>query len=164
MMGCARNKQRRTGHWKAGPDRISERGKDMKTEEHPGEQHAEPDRTRWIGLVYYYLATAVGLAIMLAGVIGGLQGLVTAALPRISSEARFADVEAPKPDGVQLTETERSQRRTEAIERARLGGWDQALRGAVTTVVGAPVFVWHLRQARRKDRPSSAARRSGEAA
>src|SRR5882724_9846850 len=89
----------------AGPDRIAGRGKDMKTEENQGKQHAEPDRTRWIGLVYYYLATAVGLAIMLAGVIGSLQGLVTAALPRISSEARFADVEAPKPDGVQLTET-----------------------------------------------------------
>jgi ABC-type cobalamin transport system permease subunit len=136
----------------------------METGEHQGVQHAEPDRTRWIGLVYYYLATAVGLAIMLAGVIGTLQGLVTAALPRISSEARFADVEAPKPDGVQLTEAERSERRREAIERARLGGWDQALRGAVTTVVGAPVFVWHLRQARRKDRPSPAARRDGEAA
>ena len=119
-------------------------------------QHGEPERTRWIGLVYYYLATAVGLAIVLVGVIGALQGLVTAALPRISSEARFADVDAPKPEGVQLTEAERSRRRTEAIERARLGGWDQALRGAVTTVVGAPVFVWHLRQARRRDRPTSA--------
>jgi ABC-type cobalamin transport system permease subunit len=126
----------------------------MRTEEPHGAERAEPDRTRWIGLVYYYLATAVGLAILLTGVIGSLQGLVTAALPRISSEARFADVDAPKPDGVQLTESERSRRRAEAIERARLGGWDQALRGVVTTVVGAPVFAWHLRQARRKDRPS----------
>lgn len=111
---------------------------------------ARSEGPRWVGTVYYYLATAVDLGILLVGVISSLHGLVTAALPQLSSEARFSEFEVTKPDGTQPTEAERSERKAEALDRARLGGWDRVVRGAVTTVVGAPVFVWHLRQARRK--------------
>jgi ABC-type cobalamin transport system permease subunit len=41
--------------------------------------------------------------------------------------------------------------KADAIERARLGGYSDALYGAVTVAVGAPVFLWHLRQARRRE-------------
>ncbi len=114
----------------------------------------ETRKGRWIPLVYYYLATVIGLSIILVGLIGGLQGLVTAALPQISDEVRFADVErAIGPDGRrrELDEREREVRKQEAIEDARLIGYGAALEGLVTAVVGAPVFLWHVRQARRRE-------------
>ena len=47
--------------------------------------------------------------------------------------------------------------RADAIDRARLGGYADALYGAVAVVVGAPVFAWHLRQARRREPDLAAA-------
>jgi hypothetical protein len=116
----------------------------------------EARKGRWLPLVYYYLATAVGLAILLFGLIGTLQGLLTAALPQVSSEARYAVLEAPKLEpradqSSEPTEAERERAEKQAIERARLGGFERALRGVVNLVVGAPVFFWHLRQARRRE-------------
>lgn len=113
----------------------------------------EPRKGRWLPLVYYYLGAVVGLAITLVGVIGGLQGLVTAALPQISSEARYSAPERVAPDGKaeEPSGAEQERLKEEAVDRARLGGFDRALRGAVTAVVGAPVFFWHLRQARRRE-------------
>jgi hypothetical protein len=62
---------------------------------------SEP-RRRWLPLVYYYLATLVGLVVLLFGVIGGLNGLVQAALPQLAPEVRFAVSErAPAPEGGQ---------------------------------------------------------------
>jgi hypothetical protein len=108
----------------------------------------------WLPSVYYYVATAIGLIVMLVGLVGGLRGLVTAALPEISSEVRFAAT-APvpgKPDGsTTLTPQEQQQVHDDAVHRARIGGYADALYGAVAVVVGAPVFWWHLRQARRRE-------------
>lgn len=113
----------------------------------------ENRRGRWLPLVYYYLATVVGLVLLLVGVIGGLNGLVHAAFPRLSDEVRFStsafapDERAPR----RVTEREREVARREAIDLARLGGYSDALEGLITAVVGAPVFFWHLRQARRRE-------------
>jgi hypothetical protein len=104
----------------------------------------------WLPMVYYYLATAIGLVVLLFGLIGGLRGLVTAAIPEVSSEVRYSGY-VMKPDGTQATEAEEAELRGDAIERARIGGYADALYGAVAVVVGLPVFVWHLRQARRRE-------------
>lgn len=117
----------------------------------------QPRKGRWIPLVYYYLATLIGLTILLVGLIGGLQGLVKAAIPQISDEVRFAEQERPvfPDDGrrgqEEKSDEERARRRADAIERARIGGLAAGLNGMVAVVVGAPVFAWHLRQARRKE-------------
>jgi ABC-type cobalamin transport system permease subunit len=104
----------------------------------------------WLPMVYYYLATAIGLVVLLFGLIGGLRGLVTAAIPEISSEVRYSSY-IMKPDGTQASPAEEDKLRADAIERARIGGYADALYGAVAVVVGLPVFVWHLRQARRRE-------------
>ena len=107
----------------------------------------------WLPSVYYYVATAIGLILMLFGLVGGLRGLVTAALPEISSDVRYATV-APQPigkDGSTATPQEQQQAHDDAVHRARVGGYADALYGAVAVVVGAPVFLWHLRQARRRE-------------
>jgi hypothetical protein len=104
----------------------------------------------WLPMVYYYLATAIGLVVLLIGLIGGLRGVVNAALPELSSDIRYSSY-LIKPDGTQLSPAEEEKARADAIERARLGGYGDALYGAVAVVVGLPVFVWHLRQARRRE-------------
>lgn len=115
----------------------------------------KPKRTgRWIPLVYYYLATVVGLSIFLIGVISGFHGLILAALPKASPEVRYAVQESFGTEGKEAakpSKQELARRRAEAIESVRLGGYLQALRGAVTALVGGPVFIWHLRQARRRE-------------
>jgi len=117
----------------------------------------QPRRGRWIPLVYYYVATLIGLTILLVGLIGGLQGLVKAAIPQISDEVRFAEQERPvfrddgRRDQEEESDEERARRKADAIERARIGGLAAGLNGLVAVVVGAPVFAWHLRQARRKE-------------
>jgi hypothetical protein len=105
----------------------------------------------WLPMVYYYLATAIGLVILLIGLIGGLRGLVTAALPELSSDVRYASSYVMKPDGTTLSPADEEKARADAIDRARLGGYADALYGAVAVVVSLPVFVWHLRQARRRE-------------
>lgn len=109
-------------------------------------------RGRWLPLVYYYLATVVGLALLLTGVIGGLHGLVTAAFPSTADE--FIYFEPPfdaKGNPIQETESEEAEREAEGLERARRSGFAGAINGGITALVGAPVFLWHLIQARRKE-------------
>lgn len=117
----------------------------MSTQRRPG---------AWLPSVYYYLAAAIGLVILLVGLIGGLRGLVTAALPSISDEVRYA-ASGPVFDrnGRMVTPTprEETRARADAEERARIGGFADALYGAVAVLVGTPVFVWHLSQARRRE-------------
>lgn len=109
-------------------------------------------RGRWLPLVYYYLATIVGLALVLTGVIGGLHGLVTAAFPSTSPEVIFSEPRFdPEGRPIGETATEKAEREADARERARLGAFAGAIRGGITGLVGAPVFFWHLRQARRKE-------------
>ena len=104
----------------------------------------------WLPMVYYYLATAIGLVILLVGLIGGLRGLVAAALPELSNDVRYS-ADMIKPDGTRISPTDEERARADAIERARLGGYADALYGGVAVVVGLPVFAWHLRQARRRE-------------
>lgn len=107
---------------------------------------------RWLPLTYYYLATVVGLVITLTGVIGGVSGLVTAAFPRTGDEYIYS--EPPYDDrGNPLKETaaEAKEREAEDLETSRQSGFAGGIRGGVAAAVGAPVFIWHLRQARRKE-------------
>lgn len=118
-------------------------------------------RGRWISLLYYYLAAMVGLVITLVGIIGGLQALVGAAFPQLSDEVRFSHQELRSPESAPPlkrgrdrdapTEGELAAIRDEAEERARLNGFAGGLRGLIAALVGAPVFLWHIRQARRKE-------------
>jgi len=101
-------------------------------------------------MVYYYLATAIGLVVLLFGLIGGLRGLVTAAVPQLSNEVRYSTY-VIKPDGTPAEPGQEAELRKDALDRARIGGYADALYGAVTVAVGLPVFVWHLRQARRRE-------------
>jgi hypothetical protein len=104
----------------------------------------------WLPMIYYYLATAIGLVVLLFGLISGLRGLVTAAVPELSDEARYTSY-VYGPNGTPINKSEEAELRADAIERARIGGYADALYGAVTVVVALPVFVWHLRQARRRE-------------
>lgn len=112
-----------------------------------------PVRGRWLPLVYYYLATVVGLTLLLVGLIGGLNGLVTAAFPSTSDEYIYSDVvnvdRQEKP--IKESKAREEARAAEVQERARLRGFANAIRGGITALVAAPVFFWHLRQARRKE-------------
>jgi ABC-type cobalamin transport system permease subunit len=114
---------------------------------------AERKSLGWLPSVYYYLATVIGLSVLLFGLVGGLRGLVTAALPQISSEVRYSAYEVRSPDGTVkgMTAEDKAAAKADAIERARIGGYADALYGAVAVLVGAPVFLWHLRQARRRE-------------
>jgi hypothetical protein len=104
----------------------------------------------WLPMVYYYLATAIGLVVLLIGLIGGLRGLVTAAVPELSNEVRYSTY-VVKPDGTPADPGQEAELREDALERARIGGYADALYGAVAVVVALPVFGWHLRQARRRE-------------
>jgi hypothetical protein len=113
---------------------------------------AERRSGAWLPMVYYYLATAIGLIVVLIGLIGGLRGLVNAALPQLSSEVRYTIYSPVSPDVKQgLSASDQEQARADAMERARTSGYADALYGAVAVLVGAPIFVWHLRQARRRE-------------
>lgn len=113
----------------------------------------EPRRGRWLPLIYYYLATLVGLVITLVGLIGGLQALVQAAFPELSGEVIYSESPRVSPEGkpLKVSRAEERDARDEAIRRSRLQGFAEALRGGIAAAVGAPVFLWHLRQARRKE-------------
>jgi hypothetical protein len=50
-----------------------------------------------------------------------------------------------------LSPVDEQKARADAIERARLGGYAEALYGSVGVLVGLPIFIWHLRQARRRE-------------
>lgn len=113
---------------------------------------SETRRGKWLPLVYYYLATVIGLAILLFGLIGGLNGLVRAAFPKVSDELIYREPpfdERGRPLKVSAKETAAFE--SEAIDRARRRGFSEALDGLVATVVAGPVFFWHLRQARRRE-------------
>lgn len=114
-----------------------------------------PVKGRWLPLIYYYLATVVGLAILLVGLIGGLRGVVQAAFPKTSDEFRFSGfaVREVTPEGrpVKLRERETLRAEEDALDRARQAGIADAFDGLIAALVAGPVFFWHLRQARRRE-------------
>jgi hypothetical protein len=117
----------------------------------------KPIKGRWLPLIYYYLATVVGLAILLVGLIGGLRGVVQAAFPKTADEYRYSSfaVRPPEvsPEGRPVKISERAQLDAEeaAFDRARQAGIADAFDGLIAAVVAGPVFFWHLRQARRRE-------------
>jgi len=118
-------------------------------------RHDDPmtDPSRRWSAAYYYAAALIGLLMVLAGIVGGLSGLVQAALPQTSEEVLYFDPYNFSPDGKPepLSPEEEDRRRQQALEDARAIGVADALRGVILAGVGAPVLIWHLRQARRRE-------------
>ncbi|MEO7803742.1 MAG: hypothetical protein ABIS18_04735 [Actinomycetota bacterium] len=104
---------------------------------------------RWLPSVYYYLATIIGLGFMLGGVTSTLIGLRHAVLPELGDQyysTPYIEGEQKKP-----SVADEKRIRAENIENERRRGWSKAIDGAIFSLVGAPVFFWHLRQARRRE-------------
>ena len=118
-------------------------------------EHTTPPR-HWSGHVYYYTASLVGLSLVLFGAVGVMRGLLQAAVPTAAPEFRYSQEiyperleppsTSPQPT---LSPTER--RRQVAVDRIRAEGLFRAVEGLSLAVVGAPVFVWHIRRARRRE-------------
>lgn len=109
-------------------------------------------RGRLLPLVYYYLATTVGLALVLVGLIGCFRGLVQVALPRTGGEVSYSEPPFDQQGNpVKESKADKAEREADAEKSARNQGEADAIDGAITALVGAPVFLWHLRQARRKE-------------
>lgn len=105
----------------------------------------------WLPLFYYYLATIVGLGFLLGGLTATLIGLRRAALPELGDQYSYEYYAPAEPDGKELSKAEKKQQRDDAIEAERRRGWSKAIDGGIFSLVGAPVFFWHLRQARRRE-------------
>ena len=88
-------------------------------------------RLSWIASAYFYLAALTGLVFVLTGATIGLLGMAKAAFPGIYYDG---------PCEYCSTKDE-----------IRDDGWEGLISGGVTTAVGAPVLVWHLRQVRRRE-------------
>lgn len=110
---------------------------------------------RW-SMPYYYAAALIGLVMVLAGLVGGLSGLVQAALPETSDEVLYLEPYSFSVEGEPeaLSPEEEERRRQQALDDARARGVADAIRGAILAGVGAPVLIWHLRQARRRESTS----------
>lgn len=92
---------------------------------------ANERRFSWIGYLYFYVAALIGLGFVLVGTTMALTGAAKAALPSVyyDGPCDYCDSE----------------------EEVRRNGLEDALSGGITNVIGAPVLIWHLRQARRRD-------------
>lgn len=117
-------------------------------------------KLHWSGYVYYYLAALIGLAFVLFGLVRVYSGLIQAALPRSSPEFEYRrevvphaplNDAAPPPSP---SHAEVRAQKDQAAKEIRAEGIYQALEGVGATVVGAPVFLWHIRRARKRDVPA----------
>lgn len=90
-------------------------------------------RPSWIGLLYFYVAALIGLGFVLVGTTMALTGAAKAVVPSVyyDGPCEYCD----------------------SKEHVRKDGLENALSGGITNVIGAPVLIWHLRQARRRDTP-----------
>jgi hypothetical protein len=92
---------------------------------------ASTHRGSWIGSLYFYAAALIGLVFVLVGLTSGLQGAARASLPGVYYDGKcdYCDTKA----------------------QVRDHGIADVVSGFVFTGIGAPVLLWHLRQARRRD-------------
>lgn len=104
---------------------------------------------KWVPSLYYYLATIVGLGFLLGGVTATLIGLRRAVIPELTEN--YSYYEGPYEEGKQPGKAEQQRQREQNIDNERRRGWSKAIDGAIFSLVGAPVFFWHLRQARRRE-------------
>lgn len=89
-----------------------------------------PPGRSWIALVYYYIAALIGLVIVITGAIIAVNSAV---------DALFFDPPPEQQEFVYYDEDDRGDH------------LESALKGLLTAAVGAPIFWWHVRQARRTD-------------
>jgi hypothetical protein len=99
----------------------------------------------------------IGLGLVVAGVVVTFHGLVQAALPTAVPEYRFrSDVQVrPYEEGAKPKPPTPAEIRTakrEARSALRTEGLYGALNGIVFAGVGSPVFWWHIRRARERER------------
>jgi hypothetical protein len=86
-------------------------------------------RHTWVPYAYYYLAALIALAIVLTGVIRAVNATV---------------------DGI-FFEPPQDQAEYYYGNDDRGDHFEDALQGVLSAAVGAPIFLWHLRQARRDE-------------
>lgn len=113
-------------------------------------------RRSWIGTAYYYIASLIGLAMIIAGTVGMLQSGLDALFPRASSDYQWRSV--PEPifvDGRDTPATpspaEKRARQQEAVDQIRAESTRDAVGSGIIAAVGAPVFLWHIRRARARE-------------
>ncbi|MGI9193639.1 MAG: hypothetical protein ACR2FO_03915 [Actinomycetota bacterium] len=104
-------------------------------------------------MLYYYLATILGLTLLLVGSISAAQGLVHRAIPE-SSPDYYVETTKSGENGkdVSLSPSELAKAKAQARQEARQTGAGEALDGLIEAIVGAPVFLWHLTQVRKRER------------
>lgn len=113
----------------------------------------------WTGHVYYYVASLVGLGLLVAGLVTTSTGLLKAALPRSAPEFAYAKEEQffrvePKSGKPAETPTPAERRENERNAESRITreGVFSAAQGGFLVIIGAPIFVWHIRRARERER------------
>jgi hypothetical protein len=91
-------------------------------------------KSSWVTLLYYYLAALTGLVIVIVGAImavnSGVDAIFFEPPAQPSAEQNVYCYDCPNDRG-------------DALE--------DALKGALTAAVGFPIFLWHIRNARRKE-------------
>lgn len=101
----------------------------------------------WVTLLYYYVAALIGLIIVIVGILIALHALLDVIFFEDPLEGLTSDSSTvTSGDTVQFAELPGPFSPSRG-DKAKL-----ILRGLVTAAVGAPVFWWHLREARRSER------------
>ena len=98
-----------------------------------GPEETQARKSSWVTLLYYYLAALTGLVIVIVGAIMAVNSGVDAIFfekPQPPAEQDFYCYDCPNDRG-------------DALE--------DAVKGALTAAVGFPIFLWHIRNARRKE-------------
>ncbi len=96
----------------------------------PGSAGGSP-RQSWIALLYFYLVAIIGLVIVITGAIIAVNSFV---------DWIFFDPPPDPPEGEFY-----------GFYEDRDDKLKVALQGLLTAAIGAPIFWWHLREARRRD-------------
>ena len=96
----------------------------------PGVSTPKPS---WVSLLYYYLAALTGLIIVITGAIMAINAGVDAIF--------FEPVD--RPDGEEFFCYGCADDRGDELK--------EALKGALVALVGWPIFLWHIRHARRRE-------------
>jgi hypothetical protein len=104
---------------------------------------AAPGRPRpsWATFVYYYLAALIGAIVIISGGIRLAGGITKTIFPPRESPG-FESFGGLGP-GVDLAPPGPREERTEGVR--------DALEGILIAGVGAPIFWWHLNEARRRE-------------
>lgn len=129
-----------------------------------GPTNPQPIRKHWIAILYFYVAALIGLVFVLAGAAIALNGLAKTAFPATFTTG-YDDTYLPTPvtaqpempmvsgrgfgQGTYRTDNSALRHRQE-VRRTRREGERSILSGLIAVIIGTPVLIWHLRQARQE--------------